>query len=113
MGREKFKAPSTNQGRNISVSRNKEPSSNSLHPAFCFKYIVKKHSLDKCKTEERAALALTMQKLGQKNWGEIQSAGRHGLGHEKIDKNSIKVAVPTSVPKGITLIAFRFSGKNL
>ena len=45
-------------------------------------------------------------------WGEIKIAPRHGLGLEKIDRQSVMFKIPKEVTKDVELIALRFSGKK-
>lgn len=110
MGGKKLKRPAIQEGRNIHVSQNHKPNDNTLHPAFCFKYIASKYSVDDCEKSEKADLATRLQKLGSMSWGQIQSADRHGFGTEKIARTCLKVGIPNSVPDDVEILAFRFSG---
>lgn len=81
-------------------------------PIFCFRYLDKKHGLDSCNQEEKAALVSTLYKLSQLSWRELRLAPRHGLGYEIIDRNSFRVTIPQHITEDVKLIAFRFSDKK-
>lgn len=44
------------------------------------------------------------------SWLEIRNAPRHGLGTEKISRDSLKVIVPASITEDVQFLALRFSG---
>jgi hypothetical protein len=80
-------------------------------PCFCFQYIHRNYNSGICDERRLKDLVNTLEKLSQLTWLQIESSQRHGLGAEKIDLNAIKPGIPGNVPKGITLLAIRFSGK--
>lgn len=87
--------------------------SNHTHPAFCFRYIQSDYCLKKYDKALQAACAKRLQHLGQTTWGEIQKTNRHGMGHEKINQDSIKVSLPPNTPGDREFLAFRLgSGKQ-
>lgn len=79
-------------------------------PVFCFRYLDKIYGLDSCDKDEKAALVSTLYKLSQLSWRELRLAPRHGVGYEKIDRNSFRVAIPSHITEDVDIIAFRFSG---
>lgn len=82
------------------------------YPVFSFKQMRNgKYHIDKCEKEEKASLALKMSKIGQLTWQELRFADKHGLGFEKISKNTIKKDSVYFLTDDISLIAFRFCGK--
>jgi hypothetical protein len=82
------------------------------HPIFCLKYLDRNYySLRACTKEEKAAFADTLDRLSQLTWAEISKSHRHGLGYEKIARNSIRAAIPSHVKEDVIFIAFRFYGK--
>ncbi|RKZ91860.1 MAG: hypothetical protein DRR19_06015 [Candidatus Parabeggiatoa sp. nov. 1] len=99
------------------ITPNKPTSSKSFstqheHPIFCFKYLDRNYySLGACTKEEKAAFADTLDRLSQLTWAEISKSHRHGLGYEKIARNSIRATIPTHVKEDVIFIAFRFYGK--
>jgi hypothetical protein len=81
------------------------------YPCFSFYYIHNKYNVTSCQESQRADLSMTLQKLSTLRWVDIESAHRHGLGSEKIARDSIKPGIPDAVPKEPVLLAIRFSGK--
>ncbi len=104
-GSKRIKAPNHN-------AINKE-STNTLHPAFCFRYIDKNYSISKCDKDAKAALANKIQELSHVTWDTIQKAPRHGAGHEIIDQECIKRPLPLNTPGDRNFLSFRLgNGKN-
>lgn len=86
------------------------------HPVFCFKYLHKDYSLDKCTAEEKRALIEQLVLLSQFEWKALQLSGRHGLGSEKIEINSLNngIRIPYDLTQEVKhLLAFRFDGKKV
>ncbi|MBP0027514.1 hypothetical protein [Roseofilum sp. Guam] len=81
-------------------------------PLFSFQYLDKTHGLDSCNKDEKAALVSTLYKLSQCRWKDLRNAPRHGVGYEKIDRHSFRVAIPQHITEDVNIIAFRFSGKK-
>jgi hypothetical protein len=65
-----------------------------------------------CQPEDREALSTKLFELSQITWATINSAHRHGLGFEKIARNSLRVTLPAAVTEDATIIAFRYNGKR-
>lgn len=84
------------------------------YPVFCFRHLHKDHNLDHCDKEERKSLIDRLVKLGQSNWSAIQLLPKHGLGSEKINRNSIKPSIPKYFTNDVKFfLAFRFQGKKV
>ncbi len=83
------------------------------HPIFCFKHLHKDYSISKCSDDQKAALLDKIEKWCNMTWEEIWGAPRHGLGCEKIDRDSINQVIPAFVTKDVDyLLALRFQGKK-
>jgi hypothetical protein len=83
------------------------------HPVFCFKYLHKDFHVDKCNADEKICLLEQIIKLSNLSWQEIEYSGRHGLGTEKIDKNSIRKDLPKDITEDVSyFLALRFGGKK-
>lgn len=80
-------------------------------PVFCLQYIQKSHCLSDCTQKEKAHFADKLHKLSQLPWNRIISSGRHGLGCEEINRNSIRSGIPSHITEDETFLAFRFSGQ--
>jgi len=82
-------------------------------PLFSFQYLDPEYCISRCEKKDKAALADQLRILGSKTWTELHQASRHGIGYEKIGKNSIKTGLPEHLKNDdITFFAFRFSGKK-
>ena len=90
----------------------KAPVDGMLRPAFSLMYLSdeKDYSLEGCDGRDKGGLLSTMAKLSRLEWAQIQSAHRHGLGHETIDRGSIRAKTPGGVGGDVRFLAFRFSG---
>lgn len=80
-------------------------------PIFSVQDLSQDYGLSACTTEEKAAFADTLYRLSQLTWNQISSAHRHGLGYEKIARNSIKAPIPAHITEEVNFIAFRFYKK--
>lgn len=78
-------------------------------PVFCFRYLDKTHGLERCNKDEKVALISTLYKLSRFSWRQLRLAPRHGVGDERIDRSSFRVAIPQHITED-DLLAFRFSG---
>lgn len=81
-------------------------STNSLNPVFCFRYI---KGLDDSEHVVCAGLAKHLRDLAQLTWGQIMGAPKKGLGHEKIGRDQIKVALHSYADALEHVLAFRLS----
>ena len=79
---------STNQTSIISKSGKIKPKiediaiQNHKHPVFCFRYIHKDYSLDKCEPDEKIAFIEQIVRLSKMTWQDVIQAPKHGLGSE-------------------------------
>ena len=109
----KIKAKEANGGPRI-----KSPSSGSQHdstqnttPLFCFCGLTGNYCLSKCNGEQKSAFADTIHKLSKLTWAQIATADRHGSGHEKIARGSLRgVTIPADLTEDVDILAFRFCG---
>jgi len=79
-------------------------------PAFSFEFLQSGHCITLCDERDRLSFIDNMRILSQMTWQQIRNAPRHGLGSEKINRDSFKVKIPNWVTDDITFIAIRFSG---
>jgi len=112
----RIKSPSPNQshvkGRIAEPSSDKILNYDDCHPVFCLQYLEDDYGLNECTRDQQADLAKAMRKRSQMTWRQIWAADRHGLGAEKIARNSIKAPIPKHITEDIDFfIALRFSGK--
>lgn len=79
------------------------------YPVFCFKHIHPDYSVDKLSQDDKAAFLDAIFKRGKMKWNELQLSGRHKLGSEKINIDSIKAELPNSISGDVEfLLAFRY-----
>jgi hypothetical protein len=81
-------------------------------PVFSLHYLDKKYCVSECDKDEKAGLIDQLHILSNMTWQEIDSAPRHGIGREKIARNSIRGKFPDHIKheENINICAFRFSG---
>jgi hypothetical protein len=77
-------------------------------PVFCLQYVSNLYCITGCNQEQKAAFADAIRNLSQLTWAEIKSSHRHGLGTEKIERDSIKAPIPEHVTDDETFLAIRF-----
>lgn len=80
------------------------------HPIFCLRFLHKDFSLEQCDKNEKAALVEQIYKLSLMTWSEIMMAPRHGIGSEKISRNSIKPSINKNFTEDEAILALRFCG---
>ena len=112
----KIKEPAGNQsqekGRFADPSLRKVVSYDDCHPVFCLKYLQDNYGLDSCSRDEQASFAKALRKRSSMTWREIWAANRHGLGAEKINRNSIKAPIPRDITEDVDFfVAIRFCGR--
>ena len=103
-----FRKPSATSGKKIPAPPTPAQDNDKLPPAFCLRLLVPDYCLTRCNDEQKIAFADTLYQLSRRSWIEIRGSGRHGAGTEKIDRASIKAAIPPSVTPDVVLLAFRF-----
>lgn len=79
-------------------------------PIFCLQYLVRGFCVSDCNTEQKAAFADALRKLGQLSWRELRQVDRHKLGYEIIRTETIQAPIPAHITDDVTFIAFRFYG---
>jgi hypothetical protein len=79
-------------------------------PAFSFEHLQTSHCISACEDQDKLAFVNSMRKLSQLTWQQIRNADRHGLGSEKIERDSFIVQIPSWVKEDVAFIAIRFSG---
>ncbi len=111
----KIKGPSALNTANIKISIPKTVEIEFDHPVFCFSYLHKDFGLDACTNTEKRNFIEQIVMLSRLTWNQIQLAGRHQAGSEKIALDSIRTKLPPEFPLSEevnTLLAFRFDGKK-
>ena len=107
-----LKRPKSDQGRRIAADESTAVDTFKLPPKFCFRQMRNGYSLVDCEKEEKAAFADRLYELSRLTWKQINQAGRHGQGYEKIDRDSIRGdAVPGGISEDVHIIAFRCIGR--
>lgn len=110
----KIKRKTGNPGERVKTPEIPQLSSDDQHPIFCLRYLSndKDFSLSDCTKEQKAAFIDQLALISQVTWRELRFSGRHGMGYEKITRESIKSPIPTRFTEEIThFIAFRYFGK--
>ena len=83
------------------------------YPVFCLKYLHRDYDVDSCSIEDRASLIRQMANLSRLSWDEIKLTPRHGMGSEKISRNSIRPSIPKEITSDVdSFIALRYSGRK-
>lgn len=101
-----------NRGKSIILATSTIEICNFQHPIFCFKYLHKDFHLNQCITEEQVSLINQLVAISKLTWQQLQFADKHGMGSEKIARNSINAGKPEIVTDDIDhFLAFRFHGK--
>jgi len=82
-------------------------------PRFSFRLLVKhlNYGYKSLQKDHKVALLDTLHLLSQCQWAELRLAHRHGMGYEKIEKNSINFTLPDELSDDCKIIAFRFYAK--
>lgn len=112
MGGRRYLKPVLNKGSFVALPENEVIKSDIDYPIFCFKHLHRDYGVDMCTKDEKAALISKMATLSQLTWSQIQLAGKHGLGAEKIKRNAIKASIPSFITEDVDdLFAIRFKGK--
>nr|VFJ55547.1 MAG: hypothetical protein BECKFW1821B_GA0114236_102329 [Candidatus Kentron sp. FW] len=112
MGKRRIKAPTREQGRRIQAP---EPADHDGKPPIFSLERVQEggYSFTKLDREDKAQFAEAIFRRRLLTWRKIKSVHRHGLGAEKIARNSIKTALPAFIKEDTDyFLAFRFSGKK-
>ncbi|WP_199858241.1 hypothetical protein [Limnothrix sp. PR1529] len=103
---------SPGRGRIAEPSVEKILNYDQTHPIFCLRHLQAEFDLDACDRREQADFAKALWKHSQMTWRDIWAADRHGLGAEKIARESIRAPIPNHITEDVDFfIALRFSGK--
>lgn len=78
-------------------------------PIFSFRYLEDNYSISKCQKEEKIAFVDKMTNISKLKWRDLLLTQRHGLGCEKISRESLS-NIPTKITPDVSFIAFRFCG---
>ncbi|MCU0432711.1 MAG: hypothetical protein MUC87_04590 [Bacteroidia bacterium] len=113
MGKNKLRQPQLSSGKLITSAPTAQLHSPVNYPVFSFKYLHPNYNVEQCEGDDKQALIQRMAMIGRINWNELQLAPRHGIGCEKISKDSIRPGIPAGVPEHIDFfLAFRYNGKK-
>jgi hypothetical protein len=83
-----------------------------LTPVFSLRHIASGWGVRDCERDDQAAFALTVEKLSRLTWQQLRNAPRHGAGTEKIARNALRAAIPSSITDDVDFVALRFSGRK-
>lgn len=101
----------SNRGERIRARESTTGSTDGLTPIFCLRYLQDPFCVVSCEQQEQAALAVTLRRLSFMTWAQIRNAPRHGLGTEKIARESLRAPVPEGITEDVVFLAIRFHGK--
>lgn len=76
-------------------------------PVFSFQHLVESHDIEKCSSEEKVRILHAIYKRSRINWEELKKIGRHKLGCEPIEQESLRVPLPRVVTPDTTILSFR------
>ena len=109
---DRLKQPKKKKGDRISITE--VPDYNTRPPVFSLQRIQKtKYCLSSLDKDDKSAFADSIYKRRIITWKEINNLGRHGLGFEKILRNSIKSPIPKFITDDVDhFLAFRFNGRK-
>jgi len=111
----KVRRPKPSQGKLIPIP--KFPPDNRFihnHPVFCLRYLHKDYNVELCSKDDRSSLIRQMANLSTLSWDQIKRAPRHGMGSEKISRDSIIASIPIEITPDVnSFLALRFSGKKV
>lgn len=113
MAKGKVKATNTKNATNIKVEPPKVDY-DKLPILFSFEKLVgDKYCYNNLIDEDKKQLLESIVKRRAMPWTEIKKTHKHGLGMEKINRGSIKGAIPKFITEDMDhFLAFRFSGKK-
>ncbi len=110
----KIKEPSPTQHSNKILLGNSLSVNSADYPIFCFRHVHKDYGVEKCFKSDKAFPKQFFKKICEVSclsWSEIKLAPKDGLGTEKINKESIKVSIPTTYTEDVDFfLSFYFNG---
>lgn len=99
--------------KNVQQNKIKIPSEDSIeldYPIFCFRYL---QTVPKRDFKFYSDFIQRLKKISSLTWKQINDAGRHGFGIEKMPVDQIIPQLPKFVTPEIThLLVFRANGDN-
>ena len=110
-----FRRAQPTQGKKLSLSKSADTARidyNRERPTFCLRFVDSSYCITSCSHEDKAAFADKLRRMSLLTWNELINAPRHGMGFETIRRSEIRRPMPVQITEDVTLIAFRFSGKN-
>lgn len=66
--------------------------------------------VDACKVEQLKGWLGKLCRLSSMTWSQVTVAGRHAMGSEIIQRDQLKIPLPTTITEDVTLLAFRAAG---
>lgn len=107
-----IKTPIPNKSRHLHLQRRASDKIdyNREKPTFCLRNVDAQYCITTCDQRDKAAFADKIRRLSCMTWNQIISADRHGMGFEKIPRESIRPSIPLHITEDTVIIAFRFSG---
>lgn len=110
--KKKIKRPPIGKGNIVKAHETPELSPDDQPPIFSLEHLTKDYCISSCTDEEKVSFVDHLHRLSQLAWKELRQAPRHGLGYEKINRDSIKSAIPKHITDDVKhFIAFRFYKK--
>lgn len=79
---------------------------------FCLRNLQNGYDVDDLQAEDQCLFLKRLRHLSKMKWLEVINAPRHGAGKEKINTNSIQVAVPRFVTDDVDLWSLRFTQRK-
>ena len=76
-------------------------------PVFSFEYLQAGWCIHDCQQEERSKMLDRLRRISQISWREIRQLDRHAYGTEIIDREILKVGIPSFLTADVKLLAFR------
>jgi len=110
---QRIQTPSPKKGRRISAETSKI-NYDERPPVFSLERLQKgRYCLQSMDVDGKSSFADSIFRRKNTTWKDIKKADKHGLGFEKIAKNSIKAAKPACITEDLDdYLSFRFSGKK-
>ena len=102
----------TNNLKPISLNL-KMGSTDDLHPAFCFRYLISGYNLNNLLlsgTEYVKNFLNKIDMLSKLSWKEIEKNSRYKNGTEIIDSKSIKKELPKTITLDMNILSFHLNG---
>lgn len=108
----KLRKTNPDRGKRIQPHESTAKDTDKMPPVFSLSGIVTGYCITDCEKDEKLAFVDHLRRLSQLTWRDLRFAPRHGLGYEKIARNSINVGIPTNISEEVNFISFRFHGEK-